>query len=363
MKKLIFTLMSCVLCLGLVGGSFAYFNDYETSTGNTFTAGIVDISVDNENPWVSGSSKFNFTNVKPCEIKEATVTLKNVGDNDVKVWKHIYDVVCAGGVNNFGGASSEPEYVEGGGQFDASGQPTGAGYTERCNLSAYVVYDLYVDDVPIYEESDYVRIGEIACTYIYLGELAPREEMEVKQSYHLMAWPDAAEDQITNWAQGDTMTFSIEFYAEQTTGGAPGPVGGLAPQKTILLENKDPVTWDPITGDGIGGTLTYQTSGTTFDYDLTASGLAGSSSYELIYYAGDPWPGAGSLLIATYVTDASGAISAIGQSAELGMDLVAAKIWLVPAADFNEGAGQMSAWNPGSYLFEGSTVNYDDTDV
>jgi spore coat-associated protein N len=45
MKKILFTLMACVLCLGLVGGAFAYFSDTETSTGNSFTAGTLDLQV------------------------------------------------------------------------------------------------------------------------------------------------------------------------------------------------------------------------------------------------------------------------------------------------------------------------------
>jgi predicted ribosomally synthesized peptide with SipW-like signal peptide len=44
MKKLLFTIMACVVCLGLVGGAFAYFSDTETSNGNSFTAGTLDLA-------------------------------------------------------------------------------------------------------------------------------------------------------------------------------------------------------------------------------------------------------------------------------------------------------------------------------
>jgi len=43
MKKLLIVAMSCVLALGLVGGAFAYFSDDEASTGNTFTAGSMNL--------------------------------------------------------------------------------------------------------------------------------------------------------------------------------------------------------------------------------------------------------------------------------------------------------------------------------
>lgn len=48
MKKILFVLMACVLCIGLVGGAFAYFSDTETSSGNTFTAGTLDLVLSND---------------------------------------------------------------------------------------------------------------------------------------------------------------------------------------------------------------------------------------------------------------------------------------------------------------------------
>jgi len=45
MKKLLFIAMACVLSIGLVGGAFAYFSDTETSTGNIFTAGSLNLFV------------------------------------------------------------------------------------------------------------------------------------------------------------------------------------------------------------------------------------------------------------------------------------------------------------------------------
>jgi predicted ribosomally synthesized peptide with SipW-like signal peptide len=42
--------MAIVLVLGLVGvGAFAYFGDAETSTGNAFTAGTLDLKVSDAN--------------------------------------------------------------------------------------------------------------------------------------------------------------------------------------------------------------------------------------------------------------------------------------------------------------------------
>ncbi|MBN2075021.1 MAG: hypothetical protein JW762_05675 [Dehalococcoidales bacterium] len=47
MKKILFVLMACVLCIGLVGGAFAYFTDTQASTGNTFTSGVAVIAISN----------------------------------------------------------------------------------------------------------------------------------------------------------------------------------------------------------------------------------------------------------------------------------------------------------------------------
>ena len=81
MKKILFTVMAVVLCLGLMGAAFAYFSDTETSTGNTFTAGTIDLAVNDENPWVGTVAM--FTDIKPCEdLAPMTAKFENVGNNE-----------------------------------------------------------------------------------------------------------------------------------------------------------------------------------------------------------------------------------------------------------------------------------------
>ncbi|MCD6178144.1 hypothetical protein J7K03_02760 [bacterium] len=60
-----------------VGGTVAYFSDTETSTGNTFSAGSLDLKVkDGDNPGVL----FTLSNITPGQYYDAgTVTLKNAG--------------------------------------------------------------------------------------------------------------------------------------------------------------------------------------------------------------------------------------------------------------------------------------------
>ncbi len=105
-------------------------------------------------------------------------------------------------------------------------------------------------------------------------------------------------------------------------------------------------------------------------YVLNAHGLTPESDFELICYL-DPWPGEGSIWLGNGTSDEAGNlhianvidIEEIHQAAftkfeghEEDIDYsvlgVGSKIWLVPAADFDEDAQVMEGWNPGEILFE-----------
>lgn len=216
MKKIIMSLLVIVVALGLVGvaASGAWFSDVETSSPNIMTAGTVDIDVGGENPWTATYTEA-LSDMKPCDTKWITFTINNVGGNPVDVWKHLEITDQTGGVATYPTAtpvaSSEPEWTEGG----------GASYVERDNLASFIIYDLYVRDVAVIHEDQQVRLDNVDCIWIYLGTIAAGGSMKVEQSYHLMGWDDSGQE-ITNWPQGDTVTFSIELYAEQVTG--PGPI-------------------------------------------------------------------------------------------------------------------------------------------
>ncbi|MBI2034556.1 MAG: hypothetical protein HYT11_02365 [Candidatus Levybacteria bacterium] len=85
----------------VIGGTFAFFSDSETSTGNTFTAGAIDLQIDNTSyatdpetgllAFSQGTSWelsdltiqkfFNFTDLKPGDIGEDTISV-HVNNND-----------------------------------------------------------------------------------------------------------------------------------------------------------------------------------------------------------------------------------------------------------------------------------------
>jgi len=105
---------------GITMGTVAYFSDVETSTGNTFTAGKLDLRVDSECSYngvsrefctwnmmdIDGQSKlfFNFGDVKPGDYGEDTVSL------------HVYDNPSCGFVHfvktsDIDNGCNEPELV------------------------------------------------------------------------------------------------------------------------------------------------------------------------------------------------------------------------------------------------------------
>jgi len=84
----------------VVGATTAFFSDTETSTGNTFTAGSIDLKIDNESYVTNNAGDlvaspntswdlrdltierfFNFTDLKPGDIGEDTISI-HVYDND-----------------------------------------------------------------------------------------------------------------------------------------------------------------------------------------------------------------------------------------------------------------------------------------
>ena len=74
MKKILISLMSIALVIGLVGvGVFAYFSDTEDSTGNTFTAGTLNITLGTSS-WSAG-----FDNMKPGDTVNFTLPVNNAG--------------------------------------------------------------------------------------------------------------------------------------------------------------------------------------------------------------------------------------------------------------------------------------------
>ncbi|MDI6826781.1 MAG: TasA family protein [Candidatus Aenigmarchaeota archaeon] len=73
-------ILASLMVIGLVAtamgmGTYAYFYDIETSTGNTFTAGTLDLKVDGkDDPYVF---VFSISNAKPGDSGSHTFTTHN----------------------------------------------------------------------------------------------------------------------------------------------------------------------------------------------------------------------------------------------------------------------------------------------
>ncbi len=185
-----------------------------------------------------------------------------------------------------------------------------------------------------------------------LGVIPANGTMQVKQSYRL-------DCNAGNEYQNDQMSFQIQIEGAQRIG-----------QQTLTLENKVKVgtEWEVI-ADANKATLTYNTEGATFDYNVTGKVPQASTLYSLIYYA-DPWDGKGKtgnagMLIGTTTSAADGAIAWSGSmdtgtmpNADDANASIGAKLWLVPSADYDVTNHVMTGWNPDNYLFETGLVNY-----
>ncbi|MBA7601486.1 hypothetical protein ES703_08561 [subsurface metagenome] len=92
MKKILSLTIAIVLIIGVVaGGTWAYFSDTETATGNVFTAGTIDISL-NPSGGQDVTTVEGYVDLKPCQTGYIPVLITNDGTNPADIWKHIANV-------------------------------------------------------------------------------------------------------------------------------------------------------------------------------------------------------------------------------------------------------------------------------
>jgi spore coat-associated protein N len=136
--------MSLMVVVGLVGGgAFAYFSDTETSSGNTFTAGSLDLAMSNgsgwQNPYATGTIVTESNTEPGKEVGPYDVYFKNVGSLEGKVFVNISvsgdsDVPLANQVDVLGNFA---EY--------ADNQPKGTNVTSENYAKKLVVTRAYLD--------------------------------------------------------------------------------------------------------------------------------------------------------------------------------------------------------------------------
>ncbi|MCH7951808.1 hypothetical protein IH980_03670 [Patescibacteria group bacterium] len=265
MKRLLLSLFT----IGIVGAtaiglSSAFFSDTETSTDNTFTAGSLDLKIDGEdNP----SAIISVDDLKPGDDLIEEKILRII-DNPAKVWMHIKDLVSAPGT------LTEPEELEE--SLDG----------EKHDIENFLAYDLKVDEDVIIHFDDGNLLPEVVSCWIPLGTLPGAENVTVEQSFHF-------DEDVTNWAQGDTLTFTEEFYAQQVSDPTIPETGSgrtwnsdskrCEVSDVATVYDSPPFTCSTGATDTSTalGTVTITDTGVDIEVEVTLVGATPSSSYDI----------------------------------------------------------------------------------
>jgi len=354
-KKIVKSVLMIGAVLAMVGGAtFALFSDTETSTGNTFTAGTIDIAVDDQNPWEREGS-FALVDMKPCYTDYIDFTIYNEGNNPANIWKTLK------GFETDPGNISEPECVAESGTWDATDKIC-SDNDPVYNIHAKILYDMQVklykvdpkthpDVEPvwwemIYVDEDGVTLKSLQGKKMFLGMIPSGWWLEVKQSYHM---PDT----VGNKYQGDKLTFDIELYAEQLT-------------NTVVLENKEKVDYgneSHTLHDETYAEVTYKVMDRAFAYEISTYSVT-PGEYTLFAWedAGDwPWDNRDNALALANITVAGD--TTYSNSIDLGTSFTNAKIWLVPGTYTPGTKGYKFPWSQDGILFETGLADYYDADL
>lgn len=172
------------------GAIYAYFNDTETSTGNSFTAGTLDLTVNALNPWTT--TEFTADNLAPGSTGFKNMLLTNEGNTPGTLTGRITSIT------NSGGSTPEPELEFG---------------TDAGELAANMMITVWVDGnsngiIDGTETSAYSGYLSAATTSWNLGSLAGGATSKVSISYQIPT-------SVGSVIQGDICTFSIEFTLTQ----------------------------------------------------------------------------------------------------------------------------------------------------
>lgn len=195
MKKLLFSfLVLGITSVLAIGATTAYFSDTEISTGNTFTAGTLDLKLDGGDENVV---KFNLDNIRPGNQPQGTYTLKNAGSITGNLT--ISGITIADNENIL----SEPE-KEAGDTSDTIGE-----LSQVVNLRIYLDLDkngsYSTGDIMLFNN----KVSNLPSSIDTGLTLAADEDVNVK---FLFDWWNTP---IDNQAQGDSMMLDLEFMLKQ----------------------------------------------------------------------------------------------------------------------------------------------------
>jgi predicted ribosomally synthesized peptide with SipW-like signal peptide len=203
-------ILTAILVVGLVatiagGGLYAYFNDTETSTGNVFTAGTLDLKVNGTD---TPARAIEAGPIYPGWSKTYIWCLSNTGSLDGKLWLEVTNIV-----NNENGVT-EPEQ---GAPGENGGEPG--------ELGQYLLVSIHVYNPTMAGPGTYWGFSNCPLNNLAGGNPAYQLSQvlpNVKQGL-IKAGDDKAYVKMTftlptdvgNCVQGDSVSFDIVFHLDQ----------------------------------------------------------------------------------------------------------------------------------------------------
>jgi len=215
MKKILISLMAIALVVGLVGaGTMANFYDTETSTGNTFTAGTLNLILTDasDDGTESEAATWVFSDIAPGGSDGgARLTVTNAGTLPGYI-----DLSSVGVVNaeNYDADTNEAEAADDADTSDATG-----GGELGANLAVVLFWD---DGAGGGTAGNGIKDGSEATIYSgNLGGIAGNYEENYllnggATTYISMTWSIGTG--VNNQIQGDSATLNITFELAQTAG-------------------------------------------------------------------------------------------------------------------------------------------------
>lgn len=199
MKRILVSLMAIALVSALIGGGiYAYFSDIETSAGNVFTAGTLDLNLDGGNTNVV---KFTVDDVKPGANGGGTWTVANVGNMDG------YLDLESIGVSEAIGTTTDPELADEGGP-------------DTTQLGNYLMVHMFIDannngSWDSGETDIFGTNASPAAINTILGNYALDLSLAANggTNYITLLWSVGAT--VDNSIQGDSVTLDITFELQQ----------------------------------------------------------------------------------------------------------------------------------------------------
>jgi len=230
-KKIIGLGIAVAVIIALVTtGTFALFSDTETSSPNTFEAGIIDLEIDcagddttftatdDPLPEIFDYLPANDGDIKPGDSGEVTLSLHlKTNSNDADLWMQLTSLVDDGGLN--------PESEDAGDDvisdaievliwLDEGGttgwQGTGIDSEEGDNIYQAATETILFGTVAAGGGTLY------SLSTTNSGKLTVKEDAVASTIYYV-GWSWILPSTVGNEAQGDKCTFDIVFGADQVT--------------------------------------------------------------------------------------------------------------------------------------------------